>query len=104
MSTKNKIIWLVVTGAIVLGLLYWIYCLKEDIAAIGTEKQKTEAAAKIDSITQKQSAVIDTIKHQSQNSAEASKILIKNLPNEKTTVRDTTYSAKCDYITNYRPD
>lgn len=104
MSTKNKIIWLVVTLAIVLGLLYWIYCLKEDIAAIGTEKQKTEAAAKVDSIGTRQGVIIDTIKHQSQNSADAATNLIKNLPNEKTTVRDTTYSAMCDYITNYRPD
>jgi len=104
MSTKNKIIWAAVTLLIVCGLLYWIYCLKEDIVAIGTEKAKTEAATKVDSVTTAQSAIIDTVKKQSQNSADAAKSLIKNLPNEKATVKDTTYSAMCDYITNYRPD
>ena len=101
---KNTVIIILAALLIIGGLCYWVYRLKQNIAEIETSKQVTEAGAKIDSVTVKQSAIIDTIKHQSQNSADAATNLIKNLPNEKTTVKDTTYSAMCDYITNYRPD
>lgn len=101
---KKQIIWLLVTIAVVFGLLYWIYRLKEDISIIGAEKQKTETATKIDSVTVKQSEVIEKIKTDLQNSADAATNLIKKLPNEKTTFNDTSYSAMCDYLRNFRPD
>lgn len=101
---KNTIIFVLAALLVIGGLCYWVYRLKQNIAEIETSKQVAEAAAKIDSVTVKQSAVIDTIKTQSQNSADSATNLIKHLPDEKITVRDTTYSAMCDYITNYRPD
>jgi len=101
---KSKtIIWVAVTLLIIGGLLYWIFSLKQQIAYGDKEDATKQAAATVDSLSGKRDEAVENIKTSSQQSADKATNLIKSLPNEKFTIKDTTYSTMCDYLTNYRP-
>jgi len=68
-----------------------------------TDEKKT-LQKKVDSLSAKRTEEITKITKTSQANAVQAKKLIKNLPNEKTIIRDTSYAAMCEYITNYRPN
>lgn len=95
--------WAVILIAIIVGLVVYYITRPdpEDIKA--AEFGKKDIVHDIDSLTDARETVIEETVNKSQTQATKADGLIKTLPNEKPIIRDTTYTAMCEYITNYPP-
>lgn len=102
-SEKKNNILIVVLILLSLGLAFWIKAINTNSKIEGKKSEITTIKKQIDSLSLNQEKTIDSIDKQLEYNSEKSTNLIKNLPNEKANVSDTTYNAMCEYITNYRP-
>jgi len=104
--TIEKLFYPVVAVAVII-IAILIFTMSNMSTSVKIDKktdEKKTVQKKIDSLSAKRTEEITKITKTSKDNAVQAKKLIKNLPNEKTIVRDTSYAAMCEYITNYRPN
>jgi len=90
---------------IVIAVLIWTMAnMTTNVKIDKKTTEKNQIQKKNDSLSVKRTEEITKIIDNSQANAVRADHLIKKLPNEKTIIRDTTYAAMCEYITNYRPE
>lgn len=96
--------WLLLVIAFAIGWTVWYftYTARNDIPAAETQKQNLQNT--IDSLSDKRTQVSNELIKNSNSQVKKSNDLIKTLPNEKPIIRDTTYAAMSEYITNYDPN
>lgn len=96
------ILWIAGTILLIIGLLWYITKLRNDIDTGEAKQEKRAIEKKIDSINHGSEKQIEHLKKTANVSAEKSTNLIKSLPNEKTIVPDTAFAAMCKYIAEYQ--
>ena len=101
-STKPNLIPIIAL-LIIAGLIWYIYNLKTDYNINNSAKQYEAIQKRIDSLESKQTAIIDSMLKLSQSRADHATEITEKLKYEKIIIRDTTYAAMCEYLTNYRP-
>ena len=101
-STKPNLIPIIAL-LIIAGLIWYIYNLKTDYNINNSAKQYEAIQKRIDSLENKQTAIIDSMLKLSQSRADHATKITEKLKHEKIIIRDTTYAAMCEYLTNYRP-
>lgn len=104
--TIEKLFYPVIAIAVII-IAILIFTMSNMSTSVKIDKkidEKKTVQKQIDSLSAKRTEETKKIINTSQANAFQAKKLIKNLPNEKTIVRDTSYAAMCEYITNYRPN
>jgi len=104
--TIEKLFYPVIAIAIII-IAILIFAMSNMSTSVKIDKktdEKKTVQKQIDSLSAKRTEETKKIINTSQANAVQAKKLIKNLPNEKTIVRDTSYAAMCEFITNYRPN
>lgn len=89
---------------IIAGLIYYITTLKNDIRIEKSAQENKSIKTRIDSLETKRTAIIDTLVNKSQSRADRANKITKTIKHEKIIIRDTTYAAMCEYLSNYRPN
>jgi len=99
---KHLYLYIALTGIAIVILGLYIYSRYVPGNVINHERDKTKIVQQIDSLQAKRSNITTgNIKH-SQSQAAKADSLFKTLKNEKTVIPDTTYTAMCEYVANYR--
>lgn len=101
---SDPIFWIVVAFLIVVGLVWHIYNLNNEINIGGAAIEKKQIEKKIDSLETKRTETVSEYVEKSQITADRAAKLMQTLDHEKPIIIDTSYSAMCDYIATYRPD
>ena len=102
-NSKKLNLMPIIALLIIAGLIWYIYDLKTDYKIEKSANEYNQIKDTIDSIETKKIEIIDKVSKNSQSSADRADKLTKSFKNEKIIIRDTTYDAMCEYLTNYRP-
>jgi hypothetical protein len=101
--TRTNVILITITLLIIAGFIWYIQDLKTDYRIEKSANEYKRIQQSIDSVEAKRTEVIETVSKKSQSNADRAQTISKTVTNEKPIIRDTTYTAMCEYITNYRP-
>jgi len=101
-SNNRLYLYIILTGIAIVLLGLYIYSRYVSGDIIDHERDKTKIVQQIDSLQAKRSDITTANVKHSQSQAAKADNLFKSLKNEKTVIPDTTYSAMCEYIANYR--
>lgn len=101
---SDPLFWIIVMLIVVVGLIWHIYNLGNEIKTGGAAIEKKIIEKKIDSLEHERTETGSEYVEKSQITADRAAKLIHTLDHEKPIIIDTSYSAMCDYIATYRPD
>lgn len=98
-------IWAIIVSALIVIVLVWMIFNKSVDSKIVAEQSKKQNIEKvIDSIKTDKLQEKNNFSEKAETRSKTATTIFKSIPHEKPIVNDTTYSAMCDYITNYKPN